>query len=305
MKILLPDEPFQPDRPTALALGCFDGVHIGHAAVIRAAIETGQMSAVVTFRQPPAALLKSDGAQTLMTDALREKVLDEMGLDALIYLDFPSVRNLSPEAFIRDILMEKFRAAAVFCGFNYRFGKGAAAGPQELMEICARLGIRGVRIDPVCVGGRPVSSTRIRALVTQGKMEQVAQMLGRPFSLCLPVIHGHMLGRRLGAPTINQRIPAGHIVPRFGVYASAVEAGGQKWPAVTNVGVRPTVSPDGILVESYILGYDGDLYGQEIPVEFIRFLRPERKFENTVQLKAQIRQDAQQAAGLTRAAVVR
>lgn len=305
MKILLPGDTFHPDRPTALALGCFDGVHIGHAAVIRAAMETGRPSAVVTFRQPPAAVLKSGSTQTLMTDSLREKILDEMGLDALIYLDFPSVRDLSPEAFVRDMLVEKFRAACVFCGFNYRFGKGAAAGPQELMDIGTRLGIRGICIDPVCIGGQPVSSTRIRALITQGKMEQASRMLGRSFSLCLPVIHGHMLGRRLGSPTINQRIPTGHIVPRFGVYASAAEVGGQKWPAVTNVGIRPTVSPDGILVETHILGYTGDLYGQEIPVEFIRFLRPERKFENTAQLKAQIRQDAQQAADLTRAAVAR
>lgn len=305
MKILYPGDHFRPDQPTALALGCFDGVHIGHAAVIRAAMETGKPSAVVTFRQPPSTVLKGDGAQTLMTDALREKVLDGMGLDALIYLDFPDVRDLSPEAFIRGVLVEKFHAAFVFCGFNYRFGKGACAGPQELMDLCARLGIRGVCIDPVCVGGRPVSSTRIRALIAHGEMEQAAEMLGRPFSLSLPVVHGHMLGRRLGSPTINQRIPGGHIVPRFGVYASAAAVDGRIWPAVTNVGIHPTVSPDGILVETHILGYSGDLYGREIPVEFIRFLRPERKFEDTAQLKAQIRQDAAQASDLIREAAAR
>lgn len=295
MQIIGPDGHIEGTQPAALALGYFDGVHIGHAAVIRAALAAPGPTVVVTFRETAAAALKG-GARSLMSDSLREQVLAGMGVDAVVYLDFPSVRDMGPEDFVRDIVAGRLRAGFVSCGFNYSFGRGGTAGPEDMARLCARCGVRTATVSPVCLSGKAVSSTYIRRLVEQGEMEQAAAMLGRPFALRFAVVHGRELGRRLGMPTINQPLPGTHVVPRFGVYAAAVPVNGHVYAAVTDVGCKPTVGSDRVQAETYLLGYSGDLYGREVTVELLHFLRPEKRFGSVEALGRQMRQDARQAA---------
>lgn len=296
MEILGPDGHMGGAEPAALALGYFDGVHIGHTAVIRAALAAPGPTVVVTFRAAAVTALKGNGARALMSDSLREQVLESMGVDAVAYLDFGAVRNLTPGDFVQDILVGRLHAGFVSCGFNYSFGRGGSGGPADMAGLCARHGVRTATIAPVCLEGETVSSTRIRSLVERGEMEHAAAMLGRPFALRLPVAHGRKLGRELGMPTINQPLPDCAVVPRFGVYAAAVRLDGREYLAVADVGCKPTVGSDYILAETYILDYEGDLYGREVTVELLHFMRPEEKYDDLETLRRQMQADAEAAA---------
>lgn len=288
-------------RPCAAALGFFDGVHRGHAAVIKAAAGGGLPTVAVTFSGHPGALLGRSAVKTIMNAPLKEKVLGELGVDAIRYVDFAAVKDMSPEEFLRDIVIGEVGAERVFCGYNYRFGRGAAAGPDELKRICAKYGAEGGSAQQVCIDGAPVSSTRIRALIERGEVVEASLLLGRFYSLYLEVIHGQSLARSFGTPTINQAMPPELILPRFGVYASIVHVAGGLHAAVTNVGVKPTVGGTKALAETYIMDYDGDLYGQMIQVDLVRFMRPEQKFASLDELKAHIVSDAEASRRFTEA----
>lgn len=295
MQIIGPEGHFNRTEPAALALGYFDGVHIGHAAVIRAALAELGPTVVVTFRETAAAVLKG-GARSLMSDSLREQVLAAMGVDAIAYLDFPSVRDLGPEAFVRKILVGRFGAGFVSCGFNYTFGRGGVAGPEDMARLCAAHGVRVRTVPPVCLpDGEAVSSTHIRRLVEEGRVEAAQALLGRPFTLRFPVVHGRELGRKLGVPTINQPLPATHVVPRLGVYVAAVWVDGRRLPAVADIGDKPTVGSDRVQAETHILGFEGDLYGREVSVELLRFQRDEIRFDSVEELARQMHRDIQEA----------
>lgn len=297
----------QEREKTAVALGYFDGVHRGHAAVIRAMRETGLPVVALTFTQHPG------GAPVprLTGRALKEEALAALGVSRTVYLDYPQVREMEPEEFVRGILAEKLGAAYVGCGFNYRFGRGASAGAAELGELGARCGIRTVCVPPVYAGSvdpgapegerTPISSTLIRGLVRAGEIRRAGLYLGRPFALYLPVVPGRRLGRRLGLPTINQKVPEGDVRPRFGVYASFTTVDGVRRPSVTNVGVRPTVGSDCVLAETFILDYRGDLYGRTLKVELLEFLRDEKKFDGIDALKHQMKRDADRVRSLAAA----
>lgn len=283
-------------QPSAAALGFFDGVHLGHASVIGASTEyakqNGLCSLAVTFHTRPG------GGPLLMTFVQRREALEALGLDAACCLDFDSVRDLSPEAFLTGVLRDKLHVKAVFCGFNFRFGKGASADAEKMRALCVALGIRTRVVPPTTAEGSPVSSTRIRALVTVGDIAGANRLLGRSFEIVGEVIHGQQLGRQLGTPTINQKIPDGLVVPRFGVYASSVRLDGKSYPAVTNIGVRPTVDGKSVLCETYIPGYDGDLYGRKLGVSLAAFLRGEEKFSGIDELGRRIRHDARESLRL-------
>ncbi|HEX3025699.1 MAG TPA: riboflavin biosynthesis protein RibF [Clostridia bacterium] len=302
MEVFLPNHEICLNGPTAVALGFFDGVHLGHAAVIQSARLTGLQTVVITFLQHPG------GKKTLrlMSNRQKEEAFQQLGVEIMAYLDFPQVKDLEPEEFVRDILDAQFHAKKVFCGFNYHFGRGAVAGSEELKRICGKYSIETGCVEPVYSeikgedGPVPISSTLIRGFVENGEMEQAAACLGRPYAFCYEVVSGRRLGRQLGTPTINQKFPEGFMIPRFGVYASRAYAGGKQYPAVTNVGVKPTVGSDCVLAETYIIGYEGDLYGTEIKVELLSFLRGEKKFDGLVQLKNQIGLDAEQSISICR-----
>lgn len=294
-----------PDRPRAVALGLFDGLHLGHRAVISRASGREMdgrrlASCVYTFHQPPSALFKGDAGE-LCSPAQKKQVLQSMGVEELVQADFSAVRELSPEQFVEEVLHGLLDARLVSCGFNYRFGRGGSGDAALLTKLCARWGIQVVTVPAVEIDGQPVSSSRIRRLVEQGDMPQAARLLGRPFRVDFPVVTGQKLGRVLGTPTINQPLPEGFVHPRFGVYASSVETGGEIYHGVTNVGMRPTVAdrPGGAveqpLVETWIPDFSGDLYGREVPVSLVKFLRPEQKFDSLEELKARIFRDGEEA----------
>jgi riboflavin kinase/FMN adenylyltransferase len=205
---------------------------------------------------------------------------------------FADVRELSAAQFVEEVLVRKLHVGDVFCGENYRFGKGASGTVEDLKRLCEPWGI-GVHTFPLVeLGGEPVSSTRIRQCVVTGDMPMARALLGRNFTINFEVVPGRKLGRTLDSPTINQPIPEWFVTPRFGVYASLATVDGKRHPSVSNVGRKPTVGSDYTLSETYIQGYQGDLYGQHVPVEFLEFIRPEVKFGSVEELKAQIQRDS-------------
>lgn len=280
------------NRPFAVALGNFDGVHVGHSRLLCEvrAIADGRgdcASAVWTF----ASLPKAEGS--LLT-SLREKLtaFAHAGVEYAVLAEFEEVRDLSPEAFVREILLDKLSAVALVCGFNFRFGKGAAGTAETLRSLLAPAGVPVTVVDPVTVDGEAVSSTRIRRAVSLGEMETAEALLGRPYAVTLPVVHGRALGRTWGFPTVNQVLPSARAVPAFGVYASVVFLNGNVHAAVTNVGVRPTVSEEGaVFIETHLLDFERDLYGTEITVSLCHRLRGEEHFPDVDSLKRQIALD--------------
>ena len=279
-----------PQQNTTVALGFFDGVHRGHAQVIREVVGSPDdtLKTVLTFSRPAG----RKASRLLMTPSLKRRVLESMGVQCLLVLPFEDYRDLTPEAFVRDILHAALGARGVACGFNYRFGRHASGDTSMLTALCAREGI-GVRVlDPVLDGGIPISSTRIRQALADGDACQAARLLGRPFAFDFEVVCGDQRGRLLGSPTINQPFPEDFVRPRFGVYIASACVEGAWRPAVTNIGMRPTVGADYLRAETYILDFSGDLYGQRVPVRIHRFLRDEQRFDSLDDLKRAIQRNA-------------
>ena len=285
-----------------IALGFFDGVHLGHGALLRRVAElAGESNAVpcaFTFDQSPAAALTGQTVP-LLTGVEDRRWLMEMlyGIREVIVAPFSLMRDMDWRDFVTGYLQQELGVVHAVAGHDFRFGRGGEGGPRRLAELCARLDI-GCKIIPrVEVDGITVSSTHIRALVMEGRLEEAARFLGHPHVLSGQVIHGSELGRTLGTPTANLPVPEGIAVPAFGVYASRVILpGGETRPAVTNVGVRPTVNRGAasVTVEPWILDYRGDLYGKTIRLELYKRLRPERKFDGTDELRAAILRNAEE-----------
>lgn len=277
-----------PEGELAAALGSFDGLHLGHRQVIGNTLSApGLRPAVITFQQNPSVSLQKKPVPLLTTNEQKLALLEEMGVEVVYLLPFDRIRDMEPEDFV-EALYRVCRVRALSCGFNFRFGKNGRGDAGLLKELCREKGIELSVTPPVSVAGETVSSTRIRACLEQGDVQQAGQLLGRPFGYDFEVTHGRQLGRTWGTPTINQPFPAGYVLPRFGVYASLVEVEGQKYYGVTNIGVKPTVGSDCALSETWIPEFSGDLYGKKVPVELLDFIRPERKFDSLDQLKNEI-----------------
>ena len=277
-----------PEGELAAALGSFDGLHLGHRQVIGNTLSApGLRPAVITFQQNPSVSLQKKPVPLLTTNEQKLALLKEMGVEVVYLLPFDRIRDMEPEDFV-EALYRVCRVRALSCGFNFRFGKNGRGDAGLLKELCREKGISLSVTPPVSVAGETVSSTRIRACLEQGDVQQAGQLLGRPFGYDFEVTHGRQLGRTWGTPTINQPFPQGYVLPRFGVYASLVEVEGQKYYGVTNIGVKPTVGSDCALSETWIPEFSGDLYGKKVPVELLDFIRPERKFDSLDQLKNEI-----------------
>ena len=282
----------QENQETVTALGSFDGIHLGHAEVIRKARSLadslGISLTVWTFRELPF------GKNTTLTgNSDREEIFSSRGVDQLILADFDVIRGLSPEDFVRNILIGQLKTKIAVCGFNYRFGAGGKGDPALLKELMNRYGGDACMVEPVKMGGEVISSTRIRALIAEGKMEEASALLGRAYFLSGRVAHGRAIGHSLGFPTVNLPFPEHRTIPRLGVYSSVIRTPAGVFRGVTNVGIRPTVD-DGMVrpvCETFLLDFDGDLYDQLLRVEFGRFLRPEKKFPSFEALKAAITAD--------------
>ncbi len=284
--------------PTAVAVGFFDGVHRGHRAVIDAAAEykaEGLELCVFSFSMSGSSPAAKKGAKLLQSPTLKADSMRQLGADWLLTPDFSCFMGLSPEQFAVEGLLRGMNAKVVCCGYDYRFGKGACAGAEDLKRFLSPYGVEIKQIGAVLDNGEPISSTRIRASLADGDIETANRLLGHPFAIDFAVEHGRRLGRRLGFPTANQPIDPAFAVPKFGVYATRVIIDGKAHAAVTNVGVKPTVGSDFIAAESYILDWSGDLYGKRVETQFLCYLREEKKFDSLDELKAAIFQNAEQA----------
>lgn len=278
---------------TAVALGAFDGLHIGHRAVIQAAVESGRTPVVFTFRNNPAEHLGGE-CRYLTTMEERLAIFESWGVEAVVMPDFGAVAAWPTERFL-NVLRFGLHADVVSCGADFRFGKFAAGDAAWLARSCAQRGASLHVVDTVCYKGERISATRIRGAIERGEMADAAAMLGRPFGFAFEVVHGNHIGRTIGTPTINQHFPEHFILPRFGVYASRVHIGGKVYCGVTNVGVKPTVGSDRALSETWIPDFKGDLYGKQLRLELLGFIRDEKKFANLRALKAEIRRNEKQA----------
>ena len=283
-----------------IALGFFDGVHLGHAALLRLtrrrADELGIPAAVLTFDTHPDTLVYHQPVPLINTLEDRKYLMEEkFSMDEVILAHFDRAMMEMPwEAFVEDYLLGELGAKHVVCGHDFSFGYRGQGTPDKLRRLCAQRGVGVNVVDKVSLGGITVSSTYIRQLIRQGDMEAAAQMLGHRHFLSGEVLHGKELGRRLGFPTANLALPEGLIAPAYGVYATLVTLpDGSAHPAVTNVGVRPTVHDQlGRLVEAWILDCTAELYGEKIRVEFFTRLRGEKKFDSLEALREEVLRNA-------------
>ena len=286
--------------PSAVALGLFDGLHLGHQAVIRRAVEAkGLVPAVFTFRFDEGAAVTKKNFARILSPALKRERLEALGVQAVFEPPFSSIMALPPEMFFREILLGFMHAKAVFCGGDFRFGKNAAGDAALLQTLCAGNGVAFTAVPPVLDSGKPVSSTRIRAALREGDIGTANRLLGYPFMTGGTVVHGQHMGHALGFPTINQLFQPGELIPRFGVYATVAEIDGKKYIGATDIGVKPTVGDSfRPAAETHLLDFDQDIYGREVTLSYYAFLRGERKFRSLPELTATVLQNAAQAREL-------
>lgn len=288
-------------RGGALALGNFDGVHRGHQAVIgaalRAARAAGTPALVATFVPHPSRHFRPDSPPfALTTPAQKLKLFEGLGVDGAVVIPFDAaLAGLSAEDFVRHWLVERLGISRVVTGEDFTFGKGRSGSAATLAELGRPMGFAAEAVAPVTADAEVVSSTRIRQALVAGDMETAARLLTRPFTIAMPVIHGDKRGRTIGVPTANQELDD-YLRPRYGVYAVRVRLpDGTVANGVANLGIRPMFDPPKELLETWILDWSGDLYGQAIEVELIRWLRGELKLDGLDALKAQIAKDADDA----------
>lgn len=277
------------------ALGFFDGVHVGHQALLKAcrimADSFGCKAAAITFDAHPQTLFSDHTPPLLSTIADRLHLLQQYGMEEVQV--FPVTREVMStpwQAFLESLVQQG--AMGFVCGDDFHFGHRGQGNANNLLAFCTAHHLPCIIIPQQSMKGKRISSTLIRSLIQAGEMESATKFLGHPHVLTGAVRHGQQLGRKLGVPTANLLIPDRTVVPKFGVYACRAIIDGKSYPAVANVGTRPTVSGSGVTVEPWILDFSGNLYGREITVEFYRFLRQETKFADLNALKQQIHQDA-------------
>lgn len=292
--------PVAAPNGSAVALGYFDGVHLGHRSVIGGAVRyaaaNNLTSAVFTFELPGHNSLKGG---RILSASQKHARLAALGVAQCMEPPFADFCALDPQVFVDTILVGCFAAKAVFCGDNFTFGANAAGDVPLLTELCAQRGIAVQVVDMARYGGQAVSSTRIRAALEEGRIDDANAMLGAPYAIDWPVVHGKGVGTsKLGTPTINQNYPAGTLQPCAGVYATRILLNGRWYPAATGVGNRPTVDEASNVVtcESYVAGFSGDVYGQTPLLEFHKYICPVRKFQNLQQLSDLIRDAAAKSA---------
>lgn len=287
-------------RERVIALGFFDGVHLGHGALLRRAAEEakkrGCESAVFTFDRPPKEVITGVPCPLINSPEDRAALVKRLyGIDEMIMVPFDDEMSTTPwDRFVTDILVGRYGAVHLVAGHDHHFGHKNQGSPELLREKCAELGLGCDIIPAVTIGGVTVSSTHIRKLLEEGDVETARAFLGHPHVLTQTVGHGRQLGRTIGIPTANLVAPPHVLLPKRGVYAAKITLpDGRAFGGVTNVGVRPTVNNgQDVTVEPWILDFAGDLYGQAIRVEFYRRLRDERKFDSLAALRSQIETDA-------------
>jgi riboflavin kinase/FMN adenylyltransferase len=302
--IHFPDDP----RPAwlvhpVLALGNFDGLHRGHLKIIervkRGAAEHGGTPMAMTFDPHPPRVVRPDKAPPLlMTTAQRLEALHQAGIHCVAVVRF--TRELSredPETFVRSVLVDWLRVSEVWVGANFLFGHGRSGNFSTLRTLGQRYGFRAEKIDPVRYKDFVVSSTRIRRLITEARVDEAAALLGHPYFLDGVVVAGRQRGREIGFPTANMTTE-NELLPPFGVYATTMTIDGVVHAGLTNIGLRPTFGEQTPTIETHVLQYSGDLYGRRVRLAFVQRLRDERRFEDVDALRAQIEADQRRAERL-------
>lgn len=283
-------------KKTAVALGTFDGVHVGHQRILRQAValaqENGATSVVFTFSNHPLSVIAPERCPPLIVNpAYKAELIAALGADVLLSIPFTSdFLRLGPQEFIK-LLVESLRPAFVVVGDNYSFGRGGAGNPELLRQAGREYGYAVVIPPSAMVGGQLVSSTLIRQHILAGRVEEAAGLLGRPFRVSGVVAAGDGRGRLLGFPTANLEATEGQVIPADGVYATVVHIDGTRYPGVANIGANPTFACQSRRIEVHILSFDGDLYGRTILADFVARLRGEVTFSGADGLKAQIARD--------------
>ncbi len=279
------------------ALGFFDGVHLGHQALLATCLQlanqAGAKAAAITFQNHPLSAFTSEYPPCLSTLADRENLMVHYGIERVVPLDTTKdVMSTSWEDFLASLVT--MGAVGFVCGDDFHFGAQGQGDIQKLVAWCAEKGLPCVIVPEQTLEGRRISSTHIRSLLEGGDLAGAERFLGHRHIFTGPVVHGKGLGRTLGTPTANLAVPHRLILPKNGVYACKAFVDGQEFLAVTNIGSRPTVGGHHITVEPWLLNFSGDLYGKEVTLEFHAFLRPERKFANLEELQAEILKNAQE-----------
>ena len=293
---------------TVIALGFFDGVHRGHGALLEKtaarARELEAVPAAFTFDRPPKEVVTGRPVGLINTPDDRRDLMQRLyGIRQVIIAPFDRAMMTMPwQDFIDDLLIGTYGAVHLVAGHDYHFGHRNQGDPDKLLSRCRERGIGCDIIPQVTLDGITVSSTYIRSLLREGDMLRAEYFMGHPHFLTDVVRHGHRLGHHLGVPTVNMQFAPGVLVPPHGVYAARALLPEGEFPAVTNIGVRPTVSSEPVVtVESHLLGFDGNLYGRTLALEFFDFLRPERRFADLDELGAQIARDGERAQQIVEA----
>ena len=279
-----------------LTIGSFDGVHLGHRALLDRLVEearqSGMPSAVMTLRPHPRQFFNPENAPNILTsDHQKARLLEAIGVDTLFFLPFnATIANLDRAAFLRDVVAGRCGTRKLVVGHDFRFGKGAQGTFEYLAENAPALGMEVSQIDPLFACGQCVSSTIIRERILQGEVESVEELLGRRYAIEGEVVSGRGIGNTLGFPTANV-LPHNSAIPAHGVYAAEALVDGQCWMAAVNIGIAPTIRQDEVTIEAYLLDFHGDLVGKVIEIVFHKHLRPEKKFASLDALIVGIAED--------------
>lgn len=296
MEIIANTIDFYLDRETAVAIGKFDGIHIGHRRLleeIREKKKEGLCTCVFTFDPAPAVLFGHSDGKELTTKEEKHALFERAGVDILI--EFPMNREtaaIPPEVFATELLAERMQTRFLVAGSDLSFGAKGAGDTELLQKLGPELGFQVKTIAKVCLEGKEVSSTYVRSCVEKGDMELAEKLLGMPYPVWGTVVKGKQLGRNLGFPTVNLLPDASKLLPPNGVYFSRVRYRDKLYRAISNVGYKPTVTEDRIMgLESYLYDFSGDIYGEPIEVYLQGFSRPERRFESVEALRRQLERD--------------
>ena len=289
-------------RGSVITVGTFDGVHRGHWAVLeeirRRARESGRRAILVTFHPHPLRIVHPDRAPKLLTTPLEKKeILAESGLDYAVFLRFtPVLSRYPPRRFVEEILVGRLGVEELVIGYDHGFGRGRSGGPEELQAIGEELGFDVDVVGPIQAGDRPISSSGIRKAVAGGRLKEAARDLGRPYSIRGVVVRGDGRGKGLGFPTANLQVEdQGKLLPPAGIYAVRGVLRSGTWPGALHLGPRPTFQGSPPTVELHLMDFDGDLYGEEVRVDFVRHLREILPFDSAEALVGQMREDVEEA----------
>lgn len=285
--------------PTAVTLGVFDGVHLGHRKLFQRAFQHEGVPTVITFDPHPIEVLAPGTTPRLLTTIdERLELFADLGVEMTVVLNLAEVRSLSPEEFVRDVLVGRLNIAAFTVGHDFQFGRDRSGNVEYLVEAAVRLGFVFDPVDLVVRDGQAISSSRIRDLVESGDVESATSLLGSPYRMTNTVVHGDKRGQQIGFPTANLRPAPGKVTPGDGVYATVARLGESVFGAATNVGTRPTFGGGERLVEAFILDFDDDIYGVDLTVEFIAKIRPELRFDGIDELVAMMTVDVAQTRNI-------